>query len=68
MSKRRNTRNYGATETQVVRSIDRKRAVLKVIGRRAMKCAHCDGGHVLVSQGGALYVLDPCSEMQGPRS
>ena len=63
MSKRRNTHKYGATEEQVVRSIDTKRALLKVIGNRTMQCAHCAQGHLLVSQNSRLFVLNPCDAL-----
>ncbi len=56
-----NTRRYGATEEQVVRNIDRKRAVLKVIGGRAMKCRSCAGKHLLIVEGTQIKLLHPCA-------
>jgi len=58
-----NTRKYGATEEQMVSNIDRKRAILKVIGRRPMKCRSCAGSHLLVAEGEQLLVLNPCAGM-----
>lgn len=49
--------------TQLARSIERKRAVLKVIGKRAMKCTSCAGEHLLVAEGAHLMVLHPCAGM-----
>jgi len=68
MARKTNTRKYGATEEQMVSNIDRKRAVLKVIGQRAMKCRSCAGEHLLVAEGTQLMVLHPCAGMvQGER-
>jgi len=67
---RRNASPRDAAElSQLVRSIDRKRAVLKVIGKRAMKCRSCAGEHLLVAEGTQIMVLHPCAAMvQGERS
>jgi hypothetical protein len=56
-----NTRRYGATEEQMVSNIDRKRAILKVIGGRAMKCISCAGEHLLVVEGTQIKLLHPCA-------
>jgi hypothetical protein len=63
MARKSNTRRFGATEEQAVRNIDRKRAVLKVIGTGAMKCRSCAGEHLLVADGTQLKVLNPCAGM-----
>lgn len=65
MARKTNTRRFGATEEQVVRKIDRKRAILKVIGRRPMKCNACATSHLLVAVDAQVYVLNPCISM-GP--
>jgi len=68
MARKTNMRKYGATEEQMVSNIDRKRAVLKVIGQRAMKCRSCAGTHLLVANGTQIELLNPCAGMvQGTR-
>lgn len=49
--------------TQLVRNIERKRAVLQVIGGRAMKCRSCAGEHLLVAEGTQLMILNPCATL-----
>ena len=64
MARKSNTRKFGATEEQAVRNIDRKRAILKVIGTGPMRCQECAGSHLLVAEGTQLKVLNPCAALE----
>jgi hypothetical protein len=63
MARKTNMRRYGATEEQAVSNIDRKRAILKVIGGRAMKCNACAGEHLLVVEGTQIKLLSACDAL-----